>query len=468
MTEPRDPHREDAAAPGEPGAGAASLESHTEPRDEEAPAQLAPQGEPVSANAARAADPASEQTTPLWLDRGDQAGAPAIDPWTSGPAERGEVSQQRAPESEPARAGGVSKGVVAAVLVAGLLGGGVGAGAVIALDDDEPSSALTAPLSGEPASRADAGTVAQVAAAVLPSVVSIQLATGEGGSGVIISSDGQILTNNHVVESAAAGGAIQVAFSAGDTADARIVGRDPASDLAVIQAEDVSGLQPASLGGSDDLVVGQPVVAIGSPLGLQGTVTSGIISALDRQVVIGNDQAPRGGQDVSTFINAIQTDAAINPGNSGGPLVNTQGEVIGINTAIASLPTPVGGQSGSIGLGFAIPMDQARRVAGQLAEGKAVERAFLGVSISEAAASDANTSGALVREVQEDSPAAEAGLETGDIVTMFDDRRIDGPDALVAAVRGEAPGAEVSITYVRDGETNTTSATLGTLEAETS
>jgi putative serine protease PepD len=324
-------------------------------------------------------------------------------------------------------------------------------------------SSLAGPLTSSVSDSrtAAAGTVARVASAVLPSVVSVNVVSSQEageGSGVVISSDGQILTNNHVVAAAADGaGQLTVHFQNGKTAGARIVGRDPSSDLAVIKANGVSGLHPAVLGRSGGLVVGEQVVAIGSPLGLSGTVTTGIVSALNRPVRTGSQQQDgAGGED--TVLNAIQTDAAINPGNSGGPLVNMRGEVVGINSAIASLGSQFGGQSGSIGLGFAIPIDAARPIADQLVRTGTAAHARMGVSISQQA--DNTTSGALLADVSAGGPAADAGLRAGDIITRFNDESIDGGDALIAAVRASQPGAKVKVTFVRGGQDHTVTVTL--------
>jgi putative serine protease PepD len=366
-----------------------------------------------------------------------------------------------APERRPRK---VSAAVVAAILAAGLIGGGAGGLITNALNNDNSSSTVSSlngtAVSGSDSNSAVDGSVSQVAAAVLPSVVSIEASGQAGageGSGVIISSDGQILTNNHVVALAANGGQLRVTFNDGKTASAEILGRDPSSDLAVIKASGVSDLKPAKLGSSADLQVGQQVVAIGSPLGLQGTVTSGIVSALNRPVRTGSSDTP-GGQGDSAVFNAIQTDAAINPGNSGGPLVNMGGEVIGINSAIASLSQGGSQQSGSIGVGFAIPIDKARGVATQLAKGQQPSSAFLGVTVQDATGS---TPGAQVASVQSGSPAADAGLKEGDVITKVGDTSIDGADALVAAVRGEAAGTKLTVSYVRDGATDTAEVTLG-------
>jgi putative serine protease PepD len=310
---------------------------------------------------------------------------------------------------------------------------------------------------------------------VQPSTVSITVTTQQGqdeGTGVIIRSDGMILTNNHVVADAAGGGQISVKFNDGKKVSADIVGTDPATDLAVIKASGVSGLKPVTFGNSDQLQVGDPVVAIGSPLGLEGSVTSGIVSALHRTLTesgqdqqqqqppgfpgFGQGQGPQGQQGGSggTAIgDAIQTDAAINPGNSGGPLVNASGQVIGINTAIATS----GGGNGNIGVGFAIPIDTAKQVADQLIKTGKATHAYLGVTLSDA---QGGQQGALVASVQGGTPAASSGLKEGDIVTQVDGKAIDGADALSAAIRGHNPGDKITLTYLRNGGKHTTNVTL--------
>jgi len=312
-------------------------------------------------------------------------------------------------------------------------------------------------------------TVADIAQAVQPSVVSIEIRTAAGGgegSGVVLSEDGLILTNNHVVEAGGQGGPgsqVTVKFSDGKSASAKIVGTDPATDLAVIKAEGVSGLTKASLGDSDRLKVGDSVLAIGSPLGLSGSVTAGIVSALNRTLTVGGDQGRQqlppgwgrqqpGGGAATTIGGAIQTDAAINPGNSGGALVNAAGEVVGINTAIAT-----NGGEGSIGVGFAIPITTANQVAQQLIENGKVSHAFLGVSMTDATG---DAGGALVGQVTEGSPAAEAGIRQGDLITKINDTAVDEAATVVGAVRGFKPGQQVSITYVRDGRPHTVTVTL--------
>jgi putative serine protease PepD len=338
-------------------------------------------------------------------------------------------------------------------LAASLVGASAGAAVTAALNDDSrPAAAPTALDRVDPTGRDDtpASTVEQVATAVLPSVVSIEVSGPRGGgegSGVVISADGLILTNNHVVAGAATG-SLQVTFSDGTTAPARIVGLDPVTDLAVIKATGVSGLTPATLGRSADLDPGEQVVAIGSPLGLQGTVTTGIVSALNRPVRTGTAD---GAETTSTVIDAIQTDAAINPGNSGGPLVNLRGEVVGINSAIATLGG-LGGQAGSIGLGFSIPIDQARVVANQLVDTGSATHAQLGVSVQDSTEQDpAGVEGAVIAVVTPGGAAERAGLRTGDVVTDVGDRAVDSPDSLIAAIRSHRPGDEVTVTYRRGG-----------------
>jgi len=296
--------------------------------------------------------------------------------------------------------------------------------------------------------------------------VSISFDAGQlsgSGSGIIISDDGQILTNNHVVEAVADGGDLSVTFSDGSRADAEIVGRDPATDLAVIQAKDVSGLTPAKFGSSEDLHVGDTVLAIGSPLGLDGSVSAGIVSALGRAITLGGaEQSPFGGSSSPSqeaVIDAIQTDAAINPGNSGGALINTKGEVVGINTAIASLAQGTTSQGGNIGVGFAIPIDSARDIAQQLIDHGSVTHAFLGVRLTE----PENGGGALVQGVEDGQPAAQAGLLAGDLITKVGDQDVSNAADLTAAVRTLQPGDKVVVSFTRDGDDKTVEVTLGEL-----
>ena len=312
------------------------------------------------------------------------------------------------------------------------------------------------------------GSVESVAAAVLPSVVSVvsssQSTSGEG-SGVILTDDGYILTNNHVIQGATE---LTVRFNDGATASATVVGTDVTGDLAVIKADGVSGLTPATLGTSGGLTVGEDVVAIGSPLGLSATVTSGIVSALNRPVRTASEDSspdPRTGQTGqstanATVLNAIQTDAAINPGNSGGPLVNMQGQIIGINSAIASLSSG-SSQSGSIGVGFAIPIDTAARIADEIIKTGKASHAVLGASVADTSNGGLISTGATIKAVTAGGAAEAAGLQVGDVITKIDDVLVESSDALVATVRSAAPNSQVTMTVVRDNATSTVTVTLG-------
>lgn len=344
-----------------------------------------------------------------------------------------------------------------------VLGGGIG-GALGYLAADR--SAATDPglsLFGPPVTIVDrpADSVSKVAAEVLPSVVSITVTAGQNGdtgSGIVLTTSGYILTNNHVVAAAASGGSIEVTLQTAPTLNlpAEIVGRDSESDLAVIKLNGVAGLHPAVLGNSASLAVGDPVLAIGSPLGLAGTVTTGIVSALDRPVL----PDPTSSLQSNSALDAIQTDAPINPGNSGGPLVNLAGQVIGVNSAIATLGTQPGqaGQSGSIGLGFAIPINYARSVAQQLIRTGHAVHPLLGVEVESGTACPnggptlpVDRNGALICRVQPGSPAARAGLRAGDVIVGFDAEPVTSADTLVAFTRVQALGSTHSIQFLRAG-----------------
>ncbi len=375
------------------------------------------------------------------------------------PAERVSHRQTRTPRI------GISLALSMAVL-AGALGGGIGFFASRVFDDGphRPDDGLVAPrnnatltTSQSSVSRSD-GSVAAVAAQVLPSVVSISTRSNSGagtGSGFIIRPDGYILTNNHVVSDAANNqGKITVSLNNDQQYSAKIVGRDPSYDLAVIKIS-ATGLPALSLGNSDEAVVGDQVIAIGSPLGLKGTVTTGVISAKNRPVTAGGNA-----DGESAFINALQTDAAINPGNSGGPLVNASGAVIGVNSAIASLGSSFGGQSGSIGLGFAIPINQAKRTAEQLiATGKS-SHPILGISLDMNFAGPGAVIPNTRRSIIAAGPADKAGLQSGDVITYLDGEKIDNADELIVAIRSHAPGDKVEITFTRNGKSLKTSAIL--------
>jgi putative serine protease PepD len=294
-----------------------------------------------------------------------------------------------------------------------------------------------------------ANSVAGIAKRVLPSVVSIEAKDADGGatgSGFVIASDGYILTNNHVIASSVtSGGDITVRLQDGTSYDATVVGRDASYDLAVLRVSN-RALTALQFGNSEKVAVGDSVLAIGSPLGLQGTVTLGIISAKDRAVTAG------GSANENSFINALQTDAAINPGNSGGPLVDATGAVIGVNSAIATLGSSFSARSGSIGLGFAIPINQARKTAEQLIKNGKATYPIIGVSVD----MSVSGKGALISKksnaILAGGPAAKAGLKPGDLITDFDGRAITGPEELIVAVRSRDVGQSVLIKYIRDGK----------------
>ncbi|HET7683927.1 MAG TPA: trypsin-like peptidase domain-containing protein [Marmoricola sp.] len=380
------------------------------------------------------------------------------------------------------RARGLSAAVLAGALVLGGAAGVGGAAWYDAWQGDEAAVSATTGSTNSTVAASNAAAPAQsvqaVAAKVLPSVVKINVTGQNGagsGSGIILSDDGAILTNNHVVSMAADGGTITVNFNDGSTLPAKVVGTDPVTDIAVIKAEGAKGLTAAAIGSSDDLAVGQPVVAVGSPYGLNATVTSGIVSALNRPVSVTQETPEQPDnpfgfgfpqqeqQGLSTTYPAIQTDAAINPGNSGGPLVNMSGQVVGINSSIR---TANGGASGSIGLGFAIPIDEVLPIVEQIRNGEAPTHARMAVTVS-TAQGNRLAQGAVVRTVEQGGPADQAGLKSGDVITKVDGAVIDGSESLVATIRGHRPGDEVEITYLRGKDTKTVTVTLGSDEKTT-
>jgi putative serine protease PepD len=365
------------------------------------------------------------------------------------------------PPERPARRRGMT-GVVTAALLAGLVGGGAGFGGAYALLAHDRPAATAPALGSVPASTGTApasnGTVAGAAAAAAPSTVDIRVITSQGvaeGSGVILTADGAVLTNNHVVDGSA--GTISVTLNDGSQHAAKVVGTAPSYDLAVLRMQNVSGLTAATLGRSADLQVGQQVVAIGSPQGLTGTVTTGIVSALNRTVGV------QGENGQAVVYNGLQTDAPINQGNSGGPLVNLDGQVIGINSAIAT----AGQSSGSIGLGFTIPIDQARRVAQEILDTGSATKPVLGVQGGQESAQQAESgSGATIAAVQDGSAAATAGLAAGDVVTKVGDARVQDFSDLVAQIGAQTPGAKVALTVQRGGQEKAVDVTLGSTKDE--
>jgi len=328
-----------------------------------------------------------------------------------------------------------------------LFGGAVGGAVGYTVAQSNLSTSLTVAAAGsvEPAP----GSIAAVAEAVQPSVVQLNVSGSQGdgtGTGFVVSSDGYIVTNNHVVGNGGSGGKIEVTFVDGSTATGKLVGADPGYDIAVVKV-DRTDLPALTLGSSDSVNVGDVAIAIGSPLGLQGTVTSGIISALNRPVTAG-------GQGGLAYINAIQTDAAINPGNSGGPLVNASGEVIGVNSAIATLG--MGDASGSIGLGFSIPIDTAKRIVDELISTGTSQTPIIGVQLDMAFAGP----GGAVAAVTPNSPAQVAGLQERDVITKVDGNLISDSTALIVAIRANAPGDQIELTVLRNGQTITVPLTL--------
>jgi putative serine protease PepD len=348
--------------------------------------------------------------------------------------------------------------VLLAVVLVGAIGGGVG-WYLTRTATQAPLHRTTTLSEVDPGVTRRPGSVADIANRVAPAVVSIEVQVGQSGdtgSGVVIDgANGYIVTNNHVISAAAGvqGADIRAVFSDGSGSAARIVGRDPASDVAVLKVEK-PGLVTASLGNSGKVVVGDPVVAIGSPLGLAGTVTSGIVSALNRPVRLSGE-----GSDTNAVISAVQTDAAINPGNSGGALVDATGAVIGINTAIASLGGGTGA-GGSIGLGFAIPINTVRGIAQQLiSTGKAVH-ATLGVNTR--SVTDGTRDGALVLNVEQGGPGAKAGVREQDVIIAVNDRQVGSSEELQVAVDSHKPGDTVTLELVRNGASQKVQATLAT------
>lgn len=301
------------------------------------------------------------------------------------------------------------------------------------------------------------GSVADIARRVIPSVVSIKAGSSKGGStgtGFVIASNGFILTNNHVIaEAVTSNGNIEVTLNNGKKYAAKVIGSDSSYDLAVLKIA-TTGLTALQLGDSDKVAVGDSVIAIGSPLGLSGTVTLGIISAKDRAVTAGESGSS------SSFINALQTDAAINPGNSGGPLVDSTGAVIGINSAIATLGTGFSSQSGSIGLGFAIPINQARKTADQLIKNGKATYPVLGVSIDMSYQGDGAKIADNATAVLSGGPADSAGLKAGDIITRFDGRTINSSEELIVAIRAKNVGDKVDLTYLRNSVSANATVTL--------
>jgi putative serine protease PepD len=366
------------------------------------------------------------------------------------------LQPEPAPRKSHRRGLGVWGTILVSAVTAVIVGGVAGLGGYLIGSNGDANASGTSNVISLPqldgVSKVGTTDVAAIAESVLPSVVSILIEAGDNsgsGSGFIVQSDGYILTNNHVAAPAVNGGELTVVFENGEEAIAKIVGRNSSYDLAVLKV-DKTGLPAAVLGDSSAVRVGEIAIAIGAPLGLNGTVTSGIISSLDRPVTAG-------GRGELAFINAIQTDAAINPGNSGGPLLDGSGRVIGINSAIAALAGTIGGERGSIGLGFAIPINTAKRIAEELISTGDSQTPIIGVVLNTAYTGE----GAEISEITPGGPAQEAGFRVGDVITGFNGRQVADSTELVVAIRSYAPGEQIEITVIRNGQSSTIPLTLG-------
>ncbi|MFJ9857655.1 trypsin-like peptidase domain-containing protein [Streptomyces albogriseolus] len=399
--------------------------------------------------------------------------APAADPWARydpwaapavAPLQQADPVEEDVKRRRGRRRRTLIGGALIIALVSGVAGGVVG----VQLERSGGIGAVELPQAGVEAPDRDPDSVAGIAAQALPSVVTLHVSGGGRagtGTGFVLDDRGHILTNDHVVGPAGENGDITVTFHSGDTAEATVVGRDSGYDLAVVRVKGVRGLTPLPLGNSDNVQVGDPVVAIGAPFDLAGTVTSGIISARERPITAGGEKGD--GSDVS-YVDALQTDAPINPGNSGGPLLDGKGRVIGINSAIRSADgglDPEGGQSGSIGLGFAIPINQGKRVAEELIETGKATHPVIGITL------DMEYSGDGARVAAEGSdggppvstggPGAKAGIRPGDVITEVDGRPVHSGEELIVKTRAHRPGDRLELTLERDGEERTVSLVLG-------
>ncbi|WP_406393580.1 S1C family serine protease [Streptomyces sp. NBC_00887] len=427
-----------------------SMTHHEQPQQPYGPPSQQPPAGPASWPPPPPAVPsyADGGGTPVW-------GAPAAaEPEGEGPRKR--------------RASGLIAAVAAAALVAGGVGGALGYWAADSNDSGSSSGSTTVAASNSPKDfKRDAGTVAGVAANALPSVVTIDAQSGDGeggtGTGFVYDKEGHILTNNHVVASAADDGQLTATFSDGKKYDAEVVGRAQGYDVAVLKLKNApDGLTPLPLGDSEKVAVGDSTIAIGAPFGLSNTVTTGIISAKDRPVASGD-----GSSNKNSYMSALQTDASINPGNSGGPLLDAGGAVIGINSAIQSTTGGGAGQSqaGSIGLGFAIPVNQAKNVAEQLIKTGQPVYPVIGATVT----MEEKTGGATISDqgaagtpaVTPNGPAATAGLKAGDVITKFNDTVVESGPTLIGEIWTHKPGDRVTLTYKRDGKTATAELVLG-------
>ncbi|MGW2179665.1 S1C family serine protease [Streptomyces sp. NPDC001732] len=448
---------ESTPAPGPAGAAPAEGATATTPM---APVPAMPPHVPPAPPAPQSAAEANwpPPAVPAYAQHGADGGGPV---W-------GAPSPLHSPEKPRKRgAGGLVAAVAVAALVAGGIGGALGYWAADRNGSANSSGSTTVAASSTPQDlKRDPGTVAGVAAKALPSVVTIDAQGGDGeggtGTGFVYDREGHILTNNHVVASAADSGQLTATFSNGKKYDAEVIGRAQGYDVAVLKLKNPpSGLAPLPLGNSDRVAVGDSTIAIGAPFGLSNTVTTGIISAKNRPVASGD-----GSSGSNSYMNALQTDASINPGNSGGPLLDARGAVIGINSAIQSTGSGIGQtQSGSIGLGFAIPINQATNVAQQLIKTGQPVYPVIGATVT----MNEKTGGAVISDrgasgteaVSKNGPADRAGLRAGDVITRFNDTVIDSGPTLIGEIWTHKPGDRVTLTYTRDGKSSTAEVTLG-------
>ncbi|MFA3874986.1 trypsin-like peptidase domain-containing protein [Streptomyces sp. MMCC 100] len=439
-------------------------------------------GAPPAATSAAPApsDPSSAPTTvpdPWAGPTAPPSGAePASDPWGrydpwAASAARHHETAGRTPKQRRRRATKtLVGGALLIALVSGALGGAVGA----YLERNGGVGTVELPQAAPEAAERAPDSVAGIAARALPSVVTLHVSGSEAagtGTGFVLDDRGHILTNNHVVEPAGSGGEITVTFNSGDTAEATVVGRDSGYDLAVVKVKGVSGLTPMPLGNSDNVRVGDPVVAIGAPFDLAGTVTSGIISAKERPITAGGEEGD--GSDVS-YVDALQTDAPINPGNSGGPLLDAQGRAIGINSAIRSADSGSaesdGGQAGSIGLGFAIPINQGKRVAEELINTGKATHPVIGITLDMGYTGDGARVGTKGGDggpaVTTGGPGAKAGIEPGDVITAVDGQRVHSGEELIVKTRAHRPGDRLELTLERGGKETKVSLVLGSADGD--
>ncbi|WP_443732141.1 trypsin-like peptidase domain-containing protein [Streptomyces flavofungini] len=478
-------------APGTPGPAtpAQAVQSHGAPAPGVPPHTSSgpgtpPPGAPAPGTPPHGANPAAPPHGAPHEHTSQPHGAPAVgaqpaaapaapwgryDPWTAPLQQTGAAVKT---EAERRRRGRRVLVVGAAVIALGA--GGIG-GVVGAYLEREGGfgTEVELPQADSGSQKRSKDSVAGIAASALPGVVTLHVRGDDGagtGTGFVLDGKGHILTNNHVVEPGGSGGDISVTFSGGETASAKVVGRDAGYDLAVVKVSGVRGLKPLPLGNSENVQVGDPVVAIGAPFDLANTVTSGIISAKERPITAGGEKGD--GSDIS-YVNALQTDAPINPGNSGGPLVDSRARVIGINSAIRSAGNdsgPDGGQSGSIGLGFAIPINQGKRVAEELINTGKATHPVIGVTIDKQFTGDGARIARKSRDggpaVNRGGPGDKAGLRPGDVITAVDGQRVHSGDELIVKIRAHRPKDRLELTVERGGDERKVTLVLGTASGE--